>query len=96
MLRKAFDEPVMTIAELREHYADNWFRYSIIEDAPPGCPEYNAKARVIFFADSNEELLSIPTEQRYAPGYPSGGDAWGKRVNPEPGVQIGGVEVAWV
>jgi len=94
MLRKIENGPVMSVRELREHYPDNWFCYLIIKDAPFGHSVREAMGRVIFLADTRDELLNIPMEQRYEPNYPNGGDYWGVRVNPEPGIQIGGVEVA--
>ena len=95
MLRKIDDGSVMTFSELREYYPDSWFCYLIVEDLPFGYPLNKAAVRAIFLADTRDELMNIPMEQRYEPNYPNGGDYWGIRVNPEPGVQIGGVEVAW-
>jgi len=96
MLRKIENGDVMTVEQLRQHYADNWFRYVIVTDAPRGRPTYEAMARVIFLADSKDELLSIPRDQRYEVNYQSGGNDWGLNVNPEPGIQIGGIEVEWL
>ena len=93
MLRRVENEPVMTVREMSEYYPDNWFRFVILDEASIDYPVEEALARVIFLADTEEELLRIPSEHRYEPGYPSGGDYWGVRVDPEPGIQIGGVEV---
>jgi len=96
MLRKIENGDVMTVEQLRQHYADNWFRYVIVTDAPRGRPTYEAMARVIFLADSKDELLSIPRDQRYEPNHQSGGNDWGWNINPEQGIQIGGIEVEWI
>ena len=88
MLRRVENEPVMTVREMGEYYPDNWFRFVILDEASIDYPVEEALARVIFLADTEEELLRIPSEQRYEPGYPSGGDYWGVRVDPEPGIQM--------
>jgi len=96
MLRKIENGDIMTVAQLRQHYADNWFRYVIITDAPRGRPDYEAMARVIFLADTEDELDSIPYEQQYEPNYQSGGLYWGENITPHPEIQIGGLEVEWL
>jgi hypothetical protein len=96
MLRKIENDDVMTVAQLRQHYSNNWFRYVIVADAPRGRPTYEAMARVIFLADTKDELLSIPRDQRYEQSCQSGGNDWGRNVNPEPEIQIGGMEVEWL
>ena len=96
MLKKLENQPVLTIAELRMIHADKWFRYVIIEDAPIGRPNWEKKVRLLFVANTEEEIRSVPEEMRYEPDYHDEGIYWGVNVNPEPGYQIGGIEVEWL
>ena len=95
MLRKVENQPVMTVEELKTHYPDNWYRYSVVEGNAYEDPTVVELVRVIFLADSREELFEIPEEELYEPGSPGGGDSWGCNVNPEPGIQIGGIVFAY-
>ena len=54
-------------------------------------------ARVTYIADSEDEIYSIDQNNLYEPECIGYGTTWGINVNPEPGIQIGGidVEVAW-
>ena len=96
MLKKINNGEIMTVEQLRQCYANNWFRYVIITDAPRGRPDYEAMARVIFLADTEDELDSIPYEQQYEPNHQSGGLYWCANIPPQPETQIGGLEVEWL
>ena len=94
MLRKVENQPVMTVDELKTHYPDNWYRYSVVEGNAYENPNDIELVRVIYLADSEDELLDIPLNELVVPGSPGGGTSWGENVDPEPGIQIGGMEFA--
>jgi len=96
MLQKVENQPIMTVDELKTHYPDNWYRFSIVEGNAYEDPTVVELARVIYLADNEDELLDIPRDELVVPGSPGGGTDWGCNVNPEPGIQIGGMEFAYL
>ena len=97
MLNKLENQPVITMEEAQEVvHTDKWFWYVIVDEAPRGQPSWKKKIRVLFTADTEDEIRSVPRELRFEPDFQNGGLFWGSKVNPEPGYQIGGIEVEWI
>ena len=97
MLTKIENPEVRTVGEFSVQYADKWFRYVIVELGEDWVYKPNAEreAVVIYIADTEEELLTIPKDERNYNGFFSGGDKCGVNINPDPGVHIGGLEIEW-
>ena len=97
MLTKIENPEVKTVGEFCEQYAEKWFRYVIVELDEDWMykPNVEREAVVIYIADTEEELLKIPRDERSYNGFYSGGDRWGANINPDPGVHIGGLEIEW-
>jgi len=96
MLRKVENQPIMTAKELKSYYPNNWYRYSVVEGNGWENPHVIELVQVTHLADSREELLDIPEDEKILPGSPGGGYSWGRNINPEPGIQIGGMEFAYL
>ena len=97
MLKKIETKEIKTIGELRQIYSDYWFRYIIVEKDEDWLhkPLEEVKAIVIYLADNRDEFLFVPQDEIDTTSFYSGGNDWGVNVNPEPGIQIGGIEIAW-
>ena len=97
MLTKIENPEIKMVREFRKQYADKWFRYLIVEndedclDKPPD----EELSVVIYIADTEKELLTLNNADLSYGEYKNWGDYWGIDVNPEPGIQIGGLEVEW-
>ena len=94
MLRKVENQPIMTVNELKTYYPDNWYSYYVVEGNTWEDPNVIELVRVNYLADSEDELFDVPKDEMYVPGSPGGGTDWGCNVDPEPGIQIGGMEFA--
>ena len=97
MLRKVENQPVMTIDELKVYYSDNWFHFVVVDENVNEDSHIVEQARVTYLADSEDEIYNIPQNDLYEPECIGYGTTWGINVNPEPGIQVGGIdiEVAW-
>jgi len=86
---------VITLEEAQEiAHPNKWFWYVIVERVPRGQPSWEQKVRVLFVADTEDEIRSVPREQLCGLG---AGLYWGSKVNPEQGFQVGeGIEVDWL
>jgi len=97
MLKKLENQPVITMKEARHVvHTDKWFLYVLVEEAPKGRPDWEEKVLILFTADTKDEIRSVSREQLCKLGHPGAGIYWGGKVNPEPGYQIGGIEVDWL
>ena len=96
MLRKVENQPIMTVRELKSYYPNNWYHYSVVEGNGWEDPNVIELVQVTHLANSREELLGISEDELFLPGSPGGGSSWGRNINPEPGIQIGGMEFAYL
>ena len=98
MLKKLENQPVITLEEAQEvAHPNKWLWYVIVERVPRGQPSWEQKVRVLFIADTEDEIRSVPREQLDTPQYSSAGIYWGSKVDPEQGFQVGeGIEVDWL
>ena len=97
MLTKIENSEVKMVKEFCKQYADKWFRYVTVEDDEDCLNKYpdDELSVVIYIADSREELLTLNMDESRYGKYKNWGDYWGIDVNPEPGIQIGGLEVEY-
>jgi len=98
MLEKLENQPVITLEEARHVvHANKWFWYVIIERVPRGQSSWEQKVRVLFVADTEDEIRSVPREQLDTPQYSSAGLYWGSKVDPEQGCWVcEDIEADWL
>jgi hypothetical protein len=98
MLEKLENQPIITLEEARHVvHTNKWFWYVVIERTPRGRPDWEEKVRVLFIADTENEIRSVPNEQFDKIGYPGAGLYWGSKVDPEQGCKIAeDIEVDWL
>jgi len=87
MLSKLENQPIQTVMEIRERFPDNWFRYGI---------NNNGDIKVLYIADTLDELLSVSKEELLDAGFTFFSDVHPVRLGPKEPLEIGGVDIiAW-
>ena len=75
MLTKLENQPYMIVRDMQKAFPDNWFRYVEVEGE-------ELRLRVLYLADTWDELLAIPDEEMKAEGVLYWGDAEGTNLLP--------------
>ena len=87
MLKKLENQPKSTVMAIREAFPENWFRYAI---------DKNGAVRVIYIADTQDELLTLSEQEMLESGYINWGDVYPEKQGPTEPLEIGGVDfVVW-
>ena len=73
MLTKLENQPYMIVRDMQKAFPDNWFRY--VEEEGEGL-----RLRVLYIADTWDELLAIPEEEMKAEGVLEWGDGEGTNI----------------